>query len=413
MRRRDLLRALSLVPGAAAANAWLGSEAWAAPSSGLSQHIVYVHIRGGFDAVLSVDSKTVGSGKVVPGYESDQRLKGKKRLYGPHMKPLMRHEAELTLVHGVGVNTVAHATGNSQIVAGRVAYTESTPWVYDVLGEVLPGTAPLPTLMLAIDGELYGSTQPGPFAYESQAPLLAPGPKGKPPQALSSWRRAMIDAHEPMAREYFGKDELCLREHLLRERRAVAVRQLMRDSEHEVDFTGPSKHLFRTALSAIRNNHAKCIFLWLDAHCDTHSNNLDGQTQTVLPVFEDLALFIDALKANVPGKGRLADRTTLAIGSEIGRAPLFNSMLGKDHWPENSWILYGKGLRQEPGGLTLGETDGFYRGKPLDFETGNLEAGHRRHLTLDSVFATLLAIAGRNPELHDYAKDLVLKRALV
>jgi hypothetical protein len=45
---------------------------------------------------------------------------------------------------------------------------------------------------------------------------------------------------------------------------------------------------------------------------------------------------------------------------------------GKDHWPENSWMLLGKGIRRVEGGVTLGATDDRLRGRPVDFRSGSL-----------------------------------------
>src|SRR5207253_2475417 len=105
-------------------------------------YMVQVVLAGGVDAVLTVDPKTSGPG-IDPGYREQERLRGKRRMYGPLFKELLRHEGDLSLVHGVRVDTVSHPEGHLMLLKGRVTSSESAPFAGDQLGAALSGDAPI------------------------------------------------------------------------------------------------------------------------------------------------------------------------------------------------------------------------------------------------------------------------------
>jgi hypothetical protein len=92
----------------------------------------------------------------------------------------------------------------------------------------------------------------------------------------------------------------------------------------------------------------------------------------------------------------------------VGRYPKVNAFLGKDHWPKNSWVMVGAGLRPVEGGITVGATDENLRGQAVDFRSGSLTSGDRRPIFLESVFATLLKMVGAAPAVGGYRADSVL-----
>jgi hypothetical protein len=81
--------------------------------------------------------------------------------------------------------------------------------------------------------------------------------------------------------------------------------------------------------------------------------------------------------------------------------------MGKDHWPENSWLLLGRGVRSG----TVGGTDGHLRGTPVDYRSG-LSARDGRPIFIDNVYATLAALAGANPTQLGYPGDSVVAAIL-
>jgi len=61
---------------------------------------------------------------------------------------------------------------------------------------------------------------------------------------------------------------------------------------------------------------------------------------------------LEALPA--PEGGSLLDQTTVLVMSEMGRTPIHNAAIGKDHWPVTSAMLVGAGVA---GGRVVGATD--------------------------------------------------------
>jgi uncharacterized protein (DUF1501 family) len=161
---------------------------------------------------------------------------------------------------------------------------------------------------------------------------------------------------------------------------------------------------------ALRGNHARCVTLrgpktWLD----THQDNFRLQRDRLTPIFDDIAAFINMLKRERNAFGALFDQTTIAIASELGRFPKLNAVGGKDHWPENSWILIGRGIRR---GVTIGSTDSELRGVAVSYRNGDTRGDERRFMEVDTLFATLLHLAGGDLAANGYDQDSVLWSSL-
>jgi len=189
--------------------------------------------------------------------------------------------------------------------------------------------------------------------------------------------------------------------------------QARRDAEPlSARFRGDLGEHFRLAFQAIRGNWTRAIDigsrgLWYDSHSDNDRFQRDRQPGT----FADLATFIDLLKTERNAFGALIDQTTVAVFSEFGRFPRLNGERGKDHWPENTWILVGKGVR---GGVSVGATDLVGKGLPIDFRTGAPKPRDGRPVFIDNTFATLHKIAAADRALTqsgyepDAAIDVIL-----
>ncbi len=385
--RRSLLGAAlagtagSLLPEQA--SAWEGSL-------GLSprQYVVNIFLWGGLDGVLTVDPKAAGSSgsRIQPGYRAEERLQGSHRLYGPLMGELIRHDADLCLVHGVRTDTVAHPVGERVVQRGRVQASAREPWLAEVLGAVLPGNAPLSHLALGQSPEAFSEERPEPAFVSVE---LA--------QALVDSR-----AREARLRSWLGSRE---------QGQQDALGQLVATSEPVPRFAdpvlGPQLQL---ALHALQGNFAKAITVSTRSlHLDAHHEHLSLQRRRLVPALGDVARFIDALKAVRTPHGSLFEQTTLVIGSEFGRAPAYDARSGKDHWPESSWVLAGKGIR---GGATVGETGADLRALPIDYRTGRPEGAQRRPVLIDALSATLLQVASPGSTAQGLRAQDVLSCAL-
>jgi len=132
------------------------------------------------------------------------------------------------------------------------------------------------------------------------------------------------------------------------------------------------------------------VFGW-----DTHADNDNGQS----PLFEDLFAGLLSLMATLQGTPgtsapTLAEETTVVVLSEMGRTPLLNEVLGKDHWPYTSVLMIGPHVT---GGRVVGGFDDAYYGKLVDPASGDAtDSGEV--LSAEMVGATLLQMADIDPE---------------
>jgi hypothetical protein len=381
-------------------------------------HLLIVLLHGGVDSVLTVDPKEPsGDLEIELGYHGDGRIQGKRRLYGPLIGDLLRHEEDLCLIHGVRVDTTAHPDGVMRFVRGAIQISPNSPFIGEVLGASLPGDAPIPFLEVAPP-------------YEQRAI----GPRGRRPSAPAIPAEVARSLFSGPARPYRApapSDAIALAY------RKARAQVLLDDPAHRssilraLDHGAALRRLFATmdrgrhfsqtqlgvglgaAFEAIRTNTAKCCLVASRPFgFDTHSDNLRMQTEAIRSAYADLGTLLDRLKGTRLGGGTLFDRTTILIGSELGRFPRLNGAAGKDHWPENSMILTGRGVRRVEGGLTIGATDRRYQGQKVNFASGEVGGDGARSVFFDSVFATLIRIAGGSPNLHGFDDDDVLRCAI-
>jgi hypothetical protein len=365
------------------------SSAWGSLASSPRQYVVNIFLWGGLDGVLTVDPKdaTASGHRIEPGYRPDERRKGTHRLFGPLVGGLIRHDADLCLVHGVRTDTVAHPLGERFVQRGRVKASARAPWLGEVLGASLPGNAPLPHLALGQSVEDFGAEdgpEPAVVSTELAQALLDPRARA---ERLGSWLRSRSQ----------GQDD--------------ALGRLLATAEHQPRFQdpvlGPQLQL---ALHALHGNFAKAITVSTSKlHLDAHHEHLALQRRRLVPALDDVARFIDALKSVRTARGSLFEQTTVVIGSEFGRAPTYDASSGKDHWPESSWVLAGKGIR---GGATVGETGSDLRALAIDYRTGRPMGDERRPVLIDAISATLLQVASSDSVGHGFRSEDVLRCAL-
>jgi hypothetical protein len=412
LTRRRLLQGLAAV-------APLGQvrPGWAREPSVRPHYVVTILLAGAYDSVLTVDPKLEGGKGIEPGYEANSRVQGTSRLYGPLFKPLMAHEADLCLVHGVRSDTVGHVNGYVQLARGRIDCAPSHPYFADMLGAVLAGDASIPHLSLQ---DAVTLTEPlSPRARRSEAIHIssgdlesALGAAGTERSLSPPWTRAVNEAAYAEGDARFGADSPNAQSYRQLVRKSELLGQLLADVPRQSPYSRDSTlgDRLHIALHALAHNHARCVSVSTSpVLLDSHVDNVNYQTQRLTPVLSDIAAFLTALKERRNAFGSLFEQTTVVIGSEFGRFPKFNTARGKDHWPENTWMLFGKGIRRSPGGLTVGSTDERFRGAAIDFKSGSAVSGDRRPLLLDNLFATVLKVAGGHPKAAGYGKDAVVE----
>jgi uncharacterized protein (DUF1501 family) len=126
---------------------------------------------------------------------------------------------------------------------------------------------------------------------------------------------------------------------------------------------------------------------------DTHGGN-DPQETQFNTFFDALDQLMDHL-ARTPGLSTpwQIDETVIVCLSEFGRTPMFNGAMGKDHWPYNSSLVIGSGVR---GGRSLGAADDGSLGMPVNFATGMAD-DNGDILGSENVGAAILQLGGVDP----------------
>lgn len=151
------------------------------------------------------------------------------------------------------------------------------------------------------------------------------------------------------------------------------------------------------AFTCFEKGLSRCAMLRDDGWCsvtwDSHTDNQNQATH-----FQYLFAYLDTLMADLATRtsvtgGPLSEEVTVVVLSEMGRQPVLNSTLGKDHWTYTSLMLMGAGVR---GGQVIGEMDQDYTGRPVDLATGEAtDSG--TSLLPNHLGATLLAMADIDP----------------
>jgi hypothetical protein len=91
---------------------------------------------------------------------------------------------------------------------------------------------------------------------------------------------------------------------------------------------------------------------------DTHSNHDDNHIRRLAQLLRGADEVIQEAKDQL-----VSDRIVLVMGSEFGRTPGYNSGNGKDHWPVNSMMLMGTGIK---GGRVIGASTDQHSGMAVD-----------------------------------------------
>jgi uncharacterized protein (DUF1501 family) len=174
----------------------------------------------------------------------------------------------------------------------------------------------------------------------------------------------------------------------------LARAERLRSETQQVTFEGSLlSEQVRTAVSLLAAGVTRCVGtsrLGFDTH--VLNENQDGAINSLFSSVIDLV----ELLGQTPDSdgGVLLDNTTVAVISEMGRAPYVNIRGGKDHWPYTSALLIGGRIR---GGTTIGGYDSYLNGRPTDVATGAVDSAGVV-MTPEHLGATLLSMSGIDPE---------------
>ena len=377
-----------------------------APDPVHPRYWVLVLLSGGHDTLYTTDAKVAKDVDEIVTLPAENRVvPAGELLLGPHFAPLARWGSSLTVLNGVQVRTVNHDTGQKQFFHLKTNIADSMPGVLDIIAARRSGQ-PLGVAYLNLTARSMHTP-----AYFGTADRFYFG-KG---DVFEHVARARPDELEALAKVMRGQaDEVGRRAPGWREaeQTAIYLREVADFFEHvakvpaldvterSTDYTAQSMaESLERALWLIEHDLVSGVVLDLGLlGWDTHIRNEAKQAEMNGYFVKFFDEYLAALHARKNRHGVLAERTVTVVGSELGRFPRQNDMLGKDHLPQTSFMLAGPGLRA---GKSFGRTGRRMEGLPIAYGSGEPAAAGRVPF-LDDLGATMLHLAGLDPERYGY-----------
>ena len=306
------------------------------------------------------------------------------------------------IINGIDAHTVGHDSGRMMTMTGTSA-SNYPDWPTSIAAS---GTGEYPLPHVVFGGPSYGGHLSGSVVRAGGGTLLdlidgsIVGAADQPAPQLSTPSDQMIDAFVFDRSARFAARQGGTHG-LARERTDALVDNLDRSMEiegrkFEAGLGELGNDMLDQAIKAaelMRLGLSRCAMIGIPGGWDSHGDNT-----VQAPQFDNFFLALDALMEHMsvtPGLSTrwLVDEVVVVAMSEFGRTPLWNGSMGKDHWPYNSTMVVGSGVR---GGRSLGASDDGLIGRKIDFATGQ-PSDTGDILGSEHVGAALLKIAGIDP----------------
>lgn len=378
------------------------------------RYFVFVFISGGLDAIYGPDPKTradVAPGVDVP-YKPDQISTFGKQSVGPFLKVLGDWNQELSIVKGVHTGVLNHISGGVQFLRLKLGSDRRMPSIMSILGaerdsQAVPNLSVGFTSLDDFSPDFHGSSSFGSFYRMLEA---------SPPEDLrrlaKSYRRhaKRLGGRGAPATQKQTAENLLTSARLFErvvdvpklEKESWGTRAKKEDRESRGAEVPPMEETSFQRILWILENDLACSVLTGSYGWDTHQYNDRDQTTHASRLFPALARFIDELHRRRNRFGTLADNTVLFIGSELGRFPRLNQFSGKDHFPDVTYMLMGKSLKNGAFGATGKQMEGL----PVSLRTGS--PGPNAHKpSVNDMAVTLLSLAGIAPGAYGYSGKLL------
>ncbi len=371
------------------------------------RYVVVVFLRGGLDAVYTTDPKDradVAANVDIPYAPHDVVEAGALRL-GPHFAGLKPYAGSMAVVRGLQVRTANHESGALQMLRLRTAVSREMPGILDIIGS-------------RRDGQPLASVTLGRTSSYEHSPAGFGAPTGESDQTL-------FDALDDVSADDFEVLERVFADHVRRVSQWPASGQRDQTEEHLKQVTAlfgrlhelspfraeswdksldaPLSRDLQRTLWLLENDLTRGVYLKVYMDWDSHYDNARKQTSSTHDFVPAFAQFLAELRERSNAYGALADNTLIVAGSELGRFPILNGNLGKDHFPETNVFLSGPGIASGEGkGALYGHTGPLMEGQPVSLTTGRPVDAGGTTLALDDLGTTLLHMTGYNPELYGY-----------
>lgn len=371
--RRDLMKGLGALASAAA----LAPRA--AHAADTPEHLIIYFAQGGWDPAYVFDAKPDNPDVATPdgGWMQHGALPLWDRSGGDNVRAFFdTWHARSAVVNGIAVNSLVHEECVRRLLTG--SSTEDLPDVAARVAAELGAGCALPYLMMGpLSRPAAEAAKAGRFGYANQLMSLAhptafawpqgggyrPAPGVVPGADEDAAVQAFLQrrAEGLAGRAQGAADDKRVADYLESLDRSQRIRASAADGGFLSDTS-----LFQAyddadkVIAALTEGFSQTALFADPGFWDTHgTNRLQGG------LFEDLFEVLDGLMRKLQGAG-LLDRTLVLVISEMGRTPVLNSDMGKDHWPYTSALLLGGGVRSA---LVEG-TDGGLIQQGVDLHTG-------------------------------------------
>jgi uncharacterized protein (DUF1501 family) len=368
---------------------------------------VLILLSGGHDTLYTTDPKFARDVDSIVTLPTENRVVTAGELrFGPHFAPLSRWASELTVLNGVQVRTVNHETGHKQYFHLKTNIVDVMPSALDVIAARRDGQ-PLSVAYLNLSSRTmhspayFGTADPFYFGKGDVFEQVAHAR----PEELGALAKVLRRQAADIGRSGPGWREAEQTAVYLREvadffERVAAVPPLVFEDRSTDYVTQSMAEGLERALWLIE--HDLCCGVVLDLGLlgwDSHIRNESKQSEMNGNFVKFFDEYLADLHVRKNSHGILAQQTLTLVGSELGRFPHQNDMLGKDHLPQTSFLFTGPGIRA---GKSFGRTGRRMEGLPIAYRNGDhVDAG--RVPFLDDVGTTLLHLAGVDPERHGYS----------
>jgi uncharacterized protein (DUF1501 family) len=378
-------------------------------AAGASQprYWVLILLSGGHDTLYTTDPKIARDVDTIVTLPAENRIvtAGELQL-GPHFAPLSRWASELTVLNGIQVRTVNHDTGQKQFFHLKTNIVDTMPSALDVIATRRNGQ-PLGTAYVNLSSRIMHSP-----AYFGTADQFFFG-KGDvfeqiahaSPEELGTLAKVLRQRASSIGRSGPGWREA--------EQTSIYLAEVADFFEHVagvpplVSAARSTDYAAQTMAESLDRalwliEHDLCCGVVLDLGLlgwDSHIRNEAKQGEMNGHFARFFDEYLTSLHARTNRHGVLAQQTVTVVGSELGRFPHQNDMLGKDHLPQTSFLFAGPGIRA---GKSFGRTGRRMEGLPIAYDSGD-RAESGRVPFLDDVGATMLHLAGLDPERYGYS----------
>ena len=376
MHRRNFMSMLTSFP-------LLMSNAWAQEAK--AKHLLVVFCRGGWDVTMVFDPHFSSSAVDSP-QDAQERESSGLRFASSNLRPSVdsffsQYAAQSVIVNGIAVGSISHSKCEQLLFCGSRAATASD----------------LPSMIASTKDRLLPAVVLSGPRFPGQLSSIVTPVDALFSQLLQEQDASDLLIHEFLLSQAQGEGRLAqeYRKSLSRKKELSDFRDLLNIEEDPSLYTQLelATDLFAQGLSS-------CATVEMDlpqrVGWDSHIDNHGNQSQCFEHLFSRLHTLMELLESKVDSSGSaLIDNTVVAVLSEMGRTPKYNSSSGKDHWPYTSAMLISKALQ---GGRVLGASNDQLIGGPVDFVTGRSFADGMV-LSADSFLAGILKGFGVDTEI--------------